>query len=69
MLKFQNEKFMSKMIYDLGVMATGAINVVRGSRSSDEELLQIYNHSERFVKLFCLMFFFILVEANSLLSK
>ncbi|GMP78116.1 hypothetical protein CsSME_00034173 [Camellia sinensis var. sinensis] len=27
-------------------MATGAINVVRGSRSSVEELLQIYNHSE-----------------------
>ncbi|KAL7209421.1 hypothetical protein ACSBR1_031040 [Camellia fascicularis] len=31
---------------DLGIMATGAINVVRGSRSSVEELLQIYNHSE-----------------------
>ncbi|XP_022874999.1 probable acyl-activating enzyme 16, chloroplastic isoform X1 [Olea europaea var. sylvestris] len=27
-------------------MATGAINVVRGSRSSVEELLQIYSHSE-----------------------
>nr|KYP57002.1 Long-chain-fatty-acid--CoA ligase 1 [Cajanus cajan] len=27
-------------------MACGAINVVRGSRSSIEELLQIYNHSE-----------------------
>ncbi|XP_076935284.1 putative acyl-activating enzyme 16, chloroplastic isoform X1 [Bidens hawaiensis] len=27
-------------------MATGAINVVRGSRSSVEELLHIYNHSE-----------------------
>ncbi|XP_020209152.1 long-chain-fatty-acid--[acyl-carrier-protein] ligase AEE15, chloroplastic-like [Cajanus cajan] len=27
-------------------MASGAINVVRGSRSSVEELLQIYNHSE-----------------------
>lgn len=31
----------------LGIMATGAINVVRGSRSSVEELLQIYDHSER----------------------
>ncbi|XP_058731740.1 probable acyl-activating enzyme 16, chloroplastic isoform X4 [Vicia villosa] len=30
----------------LGMMACGAINVVRGSRSSVEELLQIYNHSE-----------------------
>ncbi|KAE9450559.1 hypothetical protein C3L33_17542, partial [Rhododendron williamsianum] len=30
----------------IGIMATGAINVVRGSRSSDEELLQIYNHSD-----------------------
>ncbi|XP_014619771.1 probable acyl-activating enzyme 16, chloroplastic isoform X3 [Glycine max] len=30
----------------LGMMACGAINVVRGSRSSIEELLQIYNHSE-----------------------
>ncbi|XP_068474543.1 probable acyl-activating enzyme 16, chloroplastic isoform X3 [Phaseolus vulgaris] len=28
------------------MMACGAINVVRGSRSSIEELLQIYNHSE-----------------------
>lgn len=28
-------------------MATGASNVVRGTRSSVEELLQIYNHSER----------------------
>ncbi|XP_024633454.1 probable acyl-activating enzyme 16, chloroplastic isoform X2 [Medicago truncatula] len=28
------------------MMAIGAINVVRGSRSSIEELLQIYNHSE-----------------------
>ncbi|XP_020209352.1 long-chain-fatty-acid--[acyl-carrier-protein] ligase AEE15, chloroplastic-like [Cajanus cajan] len=28
------------------MMASGAINVVRGSRSSVEELLQIYNHSE-----------------------
>ncbi|CAN6297068.1 unnamed protein product [Urochloa humidicola] len=31
---------------DQGIMATGAINVVRGTRSSDEELLQIYTHSE-----------------------
>ncbi|KAL7177122.1 hypothetical protein ACSBR2_030454 [Camellia fascicularis] len=34
------------LIADQGIMATGAINVVRGSRSSVEELLQIYNHSE-----------------------
>ncbi|OMO51808.1 AMP-dependent synthetase/ligase [Corchorus capsularis] len=31
---------------DQGIMAMGAINVVRGSRSAVEELLQIYNHSE-----------------------
>lgn len=31
-----------------GIMATGAINVVRGSRSSVKELLQIYDHSDRF---------------------
>lgn len=34
------------LIADQGIMATGAINVVRGTRSSDDELLQIYNHSE-----------------------
>ncbi|KAI5385102.1 putative acyl-activating enzyme 16 [Lathyrus oleraceus] len=34
------------LVADQGMMACGAINVVRGSRSSDEELLQIYNHSE-----------------------
>ncbi|AES71951.2 putative long-chain-fatty-acid--[acyl-carrier-protein] ligase [Medicago truncatula] len=34
------------LVADQGMMATGAINVVRGSRSSIEELLQIYNHSE-----------------------
>lgn len=34
------------LIADQGMMATGAINVVRGSRSSVEELLQIYQHSE-----------------------
>ncbi|XP_075516395.1 long-chain-fatty-acid--[acyl-carrier-protein] ligase AEE15, chloroplastic-like [Primulina tabacum] len=34
------------LIADQGIMATGAINVVRGTRSSAEELLQIYNHSE-----------------------
>ncbi|KAK4266601.1 hypothetical protein QN277_027496 [Acacia crassicarpa] len=34
------------LIADQGMMASGAINVVRGSRSSVEELLQIYNHSE-----------------------
>jgi hypothetical protein len=32
------------------MMASGAINVVRGSRSSIEELLQIYNHSERCIE-------------------
>ncbi|CAK9149132.1 unnamed protein product [Ilex paraguariensis] len=34
------------LVADQGMMATGAINVVRGSRSSVEELWQIYNHSE-----------------------
>ncbi|KAK9159852.1 hypothetical protein Syun_006193 [Stephania yunnanensis] len=34
------------LVADQGIMATGAINVVRGTRSSVEELLQIYNHSE-----------------------
>ncbi|KHN44470.1 Putative acyl-activating enzyme 16, chloroplastic, partial [Glycine soja] len=34
------------LVADQGMMACGAINVVRGSRSSIEELLQIYNHSE-----------------------
>ncbi|KAL8525286.1 hypothetical protein ACS0TY_014784 [Phlomoides rotata] len=34
------------LVSDQGIMATGAINVVRGTRSSVEELLQIYNHSE-----------------------
>ncbi|KAK7359312.1 hypothetical protein VNO77_01267 [Canavalia gladiata] len=34
------------LVADQGMMASGAINVVRGSRSSVEELLQIYNHSE-----------------------
>ncbi|KAL2469427.1 putative acyl-activating enzyme 16 [Abeliophyllum distichum] len=34
------------LVADQGIMATGAINVVRGSRSSVEELFQIYNHSE-----------------------
>ncbi|KAL6970932.1 Long-chain-fatty-acid--[acyl-carrier-protein] ligase AEE15, chloroplastic, variant 2 [Sarracenia purpurea var. burkii] len=34
------------LVADQGIMAIGAINVVRGSRSSTEELLQIYNHSE-----------------------
>ena len=29
-------------------MAVGAVNVVRGSKSSDEELLKIYCHSERY---------------------
>ncbi|KAG6480123.1 hypothetical protein ZIOFF_063601 [Zingiber officinale] len=34
------------IVLDAGIMATGAINVVRGTRSSSEELLNIYNHSE-----------------------
>ncbi|XP_023748642.1 probable acyl-activating enzyme 16, chloroplastic [Lactuca sativa] len=34
------------LVADQGIMATGAINVVRGSRSSVEELLHIYTHSE-----------------------
>ncbi|XP_072979751.1 probable acyl-activating enzyme 16, chloroplastic isoform X2 [Typha angustifolia] len=34
------------LVADQGIMATGAINVVRGTRSADEELLQIYTHSE-----------------------
>lgn len=38
------------LIFVLGMMAMGAVDVVRGSRSSVEELLQIYNHSERFAK-------------------
>ncbi|XP_050237382.1 probable acyl-activating enzyme 16, chloroplastic [Mercurialis annua] len=34
------------LVADQGMMAMGAINVVRGSRSSIDELLQIYNHSD-----------------------
>ncbi|MQM14925.1 hypothetical protein Taro_047860 [Colocasia esculenta] len=34
------------LIADQGVMATGAIDVVRGTKSSDDELLQIYSHSD-----------------------
>ncbi|XVF28994.1 hypothetical protein REPUB_Repub15cG0081500 [Reevesia pubescens] len=34
------------LVADQGIMAMGAINVVRGSRSAVEELLQIYAHSE-----------------------
>ncbi|GAV58986.1 AMP-binding domain-containing protein [Cephalotus follicularis] len=34
------------LVADQGIMAIGAINVVRGARSSVEELLHIYNHSE-----------------------
>ncbi|TVU44125.1 hypothetical protein EJB05_03558 [Eragrostis curvula] len=34
------------LVADQGIMATGAINVVRGTRSSDKELFQIYTHSE-----------------------
>ncbi|KAJ1292730.1 hypothetical protein BS78_01G012500 [Paspalum vaginatum] len=34
------------LVADQGIMATGAINVVRGTRSSNEELFQIYTHSE-----------------------
>ena len=42
--------FLDWKTYEFGgacIMATGAINVVRGSRSSVEELLQIYKHSQR----------------------
>eukprot|EP00252_Welwitschia_mirabilis_P023254 TRINITY_DN6544_c0_g1_i2.p1 TRINITY_DN6544_c0_g1~~TRINITY_DN6544_c0_g1_i2.p1 ORF type:complete len:662 (+),score=118.31 TRINITY_DN6544_c0_g1_i2:137-2122(+) len=34
------------MIADQGIMATGAVGAVRGSRSSVKELLQIYTHSD-----------------------
>ncbi|KAJ8467409.1 hypothetical protein OPV22_029961 [Ensete ventricosum] len=34
------------LIADQGIMATGAINVVRGTRSSNDELFHIYDHSE-----------------------
>ncbi|XP_071719825.1 probable acyl-activating enzyme 16, chloroplastic [Rutidosis leptorrhynchoides] len=34
------------IVVDQGIMATGAINVVRGCKSSVEELLLIYKHSE-----------------------
>lgn len=34
------------LVADQGIMATGAVNVVRGTRSSNEELRQIYNHSD-----------------------
>ncbi|KAM3327230.1 putative acyl-activating enzyme 16, chloroplastic isoform X1 [Capsicum chacoense] len=34
------------LVADQGMMASGAINVVRGSRSSVQELLQLYSHSE-----------------------
>ncbi|KAL5702764.1 long-chain-fatty-acid--CoA ligase [Ranunculus cassubicifolius] len=34
------------LVADQGIMATGAVNVVRGTRSSAEELLQIYIHSD-----------------------
>lgn len=43
-------KLISMSHFGVGIMATGAIDVVRGSRSSVEELLQIYNHSERYGK-------------------
>ncbi|KAL9260155.1 Long-chain-fatty-acid--[acyl-carrier-protein] ligase AEE15, chloroplastic-like protein [Drosera capensis] len=34
------------LVADQGIMATGAVNVVRGSRSSVQELSTIYHHSE-----------------------
>ncbi|KAJ4846059.1 Long-chain-fatty-acid--[acyl-carrier-protein] ligase AEE15, chloroplastic [Turnera subulata] len=34
------------LVSDQGMMSMGAINVVRGSRSSVQELLQIYKHSD-----------------------
>jgi len=47
------------LIFVLGMMAMGAVDVVRGSRSSIEELLQIYIHSERFARkpsILCISF-------------
>lgn len=41
------DTYTSEFKLHLGIMATGAINVVRGSRSSAEELLLIYSHSNR----------------------
>ncbi|XP_020678970.1 probable acyl-activating enzyme 16, chloroplastic [Dendrobium catenatum] len=35
------------LVADQGTMATGAINVVRGTRASNDELVKIYNHSDR----------------------
>ncbi|KAI0510492.1 hypothetical protein KFK09_011094 [Dendrobium nobile] len=34
------------LVADQGTMATGAINVVRGTRASNDELVKIYNHSD-----------------------
>ncbi|CAI0447585.1 unnamed protein product, partial [Linum tenue] len=34
------------LVADQGSMAMGAVNVVRGTKSTTEELLQIYNHSD-----------------------
>ncbi|VFR01167.1 unnamed protein product [Cuscuta campestris] len=34
------------LVADQGILTTGAINVVRGSRSSVDELLKIYTHSD-----------------------
>lgn len=34
------------LVADQGIMGIGAVDVVRGSRSSNEELLHIYNHSD-----------------------
>lgn len=50
-------------IYELlvGIMTTGAINVVRGSRSTVKELLQIYNHSDRYVQVTFLLVFYQLI--------
>ncbi|KAF3642922.1 hypothetical protein FXO37_22293 [Capsicum annuum] len=39
------------LVADQGMMASGAINVVRGSRSSVQELLQLYSHSEWLVQM------------------
>ena len=37
------------LLIGVGIMAAGAVNAVRGSRSSVEELFYIYSHSDRFV--------------------
>lgn len=49
-------------------MTSGAINVVRGSRSSVQELLQLYSHSERLVQMFLRIEIWLVVLINMLMS-